>query len=99
MLIFDFFRFKNAVDVIENRNYLKPEPEVFMYFDSIMGQEEYQNQARIEDIDFNRFTPEDLECYMNRFRNEPYKFIPELDSLAQKLNAAKPYRQKSAGFF
>ena len=99
MIIFDFSRFNNAVDAIENRNYLKPEPEVFAYIDTIMGQEEYQNPARIEDIDFNRFTPEDLECYMDRFRKEPYKFIPELDSLAQRLNAAKPYRQKSAGFF
>lgn len=99
MLIFDFSRFKNSVDVIESRNYLKPEPEVFVYFDGIMGQEEYQNPACIEDIDFNRFTTDDLESYMERFQKEPYKFISELDSLAQKLNHAKPYRQKSAGFF
>lgn len=99
MIIFDFFRFKSAVDAAENRKYLTPEPEVFAHFDSIMGQEEYNNPAYIEDIDFNRFTSDDLNSYMERFRKEPYKFIPELDSLAQRLNAAKPYRQKSAGFF
>lgn len=99
MLVFDFSRFKNAVDAAENRNYRTPEPEVFAYFDSIMGQEEYNNPAYIEDIDFNRFTPDDLDSYMARFQKEPYKFIPGLDLLAQRLNAAKPYRQKSAGFF
>ena len=99
MLIFDFSRFKSAVGAVENRNYLTPEPDVFAYFDSIMGQQEYENPASVEDIDFDRFTPDDLESYMERFQKEPYKFIPELDLLAQRLNAAKPHRQKSAGFF